>query len=70
MLSAEQEKAIKQAMKNLDALSLQNLKDHANIVNAEDHSSAHIIKKWILGSAAVLVGPGMIWYIIKLIKNH
>lgn len=65
-----QEQSLKAALRNLDGQSLTNLKAHANAVDHEEHSSAHTIKKWVLGTVGVLIGPGMIWKVIKTIKEH
>lgn len=69
-MTPQVEQALSTALRSLDSQSLTNLKAHADAVDHEDHSSAHVIKKWFIGAVGGVFGPGMIWWVIKKIKSH
>ena len=64
------ESAIKRHLDTLDDQTYRNVQAHANAVDNENHPSAAVLAKWAAGITGAIFGPGMIWKLVKVIKNH
>jgi len=69
-MDAHQETTLTNHLYGLDDAQLENVKNHADAADSENHSSFKALTKWLTGVLGVTVTTGIVWKAIKVIQKH
>lgn len=69
-MEAHQERTLKNHLDNLSEDDLQNVKDHADNADSEEHHSFKTLLKYVGSVLGVTGTAGLTWKAIKIIRGH